>query len=99
DFDFSVGSFTDLFDNLFGDLFGSKKRRERAAGRDLRYTLEIDFAAAANGCERAISFSSKVDCEACQGSGAKGGESALKTCSACAGRGEIKVQQGFFSVG
>jgi molecular chaperone DnaJ len=97
-FDAAVGSFTELFDNLFGDLFGRKK--QKASGRDLRYTLEIEFAEAALGCEKAIAITARGDCKSCKGTGARGGAPAgLATCTACAGKGEVKVAQGFFSVG
>ncbi len=97
-FEATVGSFTDLFDSLFGDLFGRRKK-EKSPGRDLRYTLEIDFVEAARGCEKTITVAGRADCEKCAGTGARGGEAGLAACGACGGRGEIKVQQGFFSVG
>ncbi len=97
-FETAVGSFTDLFESLFGDLFG-KKKSGKAAGRDLRYTLEVDFAEAALGCTKSITVPAKVDCPDCRGTGARGGEAGLAPCAACGGRGEIKVQQGFFSLG
>jgi molecular chaperone DnaJ len=96
--DFGLPSFTELFEGLFGDLFG-KKKRDKAPGRDLRYTLELEFAEAALGCERTITFTSKVECADCQATGARGGPAGLGPCGACAGRGEIKMQQGFFSLG
>jgi molecular chaperone DnaJ len=92
-----IGGFTELFESLFGDLFG-KRKQGRAPGRDLRYTLELSFEEAALGVTRSIKFPSPVDCSACKGTGAKGGDAGLKTCSSCAGKGEIKVQQGFFSL-
>ncbi|HEX2571821.1 MAG TPA: molecular chaperone DnaJ [Polyangia bacterium] len=98
DMEFGLGSFTELFDNLVGDLFGRKKR-DKALGRDLRYTLELDFVDAALGCDKTITFDAKVECGDCRGTGARGGSAGLAPCGACAGRGEIKVQQGFFSVG
>ncbi len=91
-----LSAFTDLFDSLFGDLFGRKKAR--AVGRDLRYTLELSFEEAALGVKKTIKFPARVDCAACEGSGAQGGPAGMKTCSACGGRGELKVQQGFFSL-
>ncbi len=92
-----VGGFTDLFESLFGDLFG-KRKQGRAPGRDLRYTLELSFEEAALGATRTIKFPAPVDCSACKGTGAKGGEAGLKACTNCGGKGEIKVQQGFFSL-
>ena len=58
--------------NLVGDLFGRKKR-DKTLGRDLRYTLELDFVDAALGCDKTISFDAKVECGDCHGTGARGG--------------------------
>jgi molecular chaperone DnaJ len=50
-------SVSDLFGDLFAELFGERGRRKRPArGRDLRYTLEVRFEEAALGCEKTISF-------------------------------------------
>jgi molecular chaperone DnaJ len=95
-FGVDLGVFTELFDNLFGDLFGKKK--SRSPGRDLRYTLELSFEEAALGVKKPIRFPARAECDACGGSGGKGGAAGMKTCTACGGRGEIKVQQGFFSL-
>jgi molecular chaperone DnaJ len=92
-----IGGFTDLFESLFGDLFG-KKKQGKMAGRDLRYTLELSFEEAALGVTRTIKFPAPVECATCKGTGAKGGEAGMKTCGNCGGKGEIKVQQGFFSL-
>lgn len=83
-----------LFSNLFGDLIGGKKNK----GRDLRYTLEISLAEAAHGTKKNIRFAAQADCPTCQGTGARGGEAGLKTCSTCAGKGEVKPGKGFFSL-
>jgi molecular chaperone DnaJ len=93
-----VGGFTDLFESLFGDLFGKKKGATKTLGRDLRYTLELSFEEAALGVTKTIRFPAPVECGTCKGSGAKGGEAGMKTCASCQGKGEIKVQQGFFSL-
>ncbi len=91
-----VGVFTDLFSSLFGDLFG--KRKQKTVGRDLRYTLELSFEEAALGVKKVIHFPSGADCADCGGTGGRGGAAGLKACPACNGRGEIKVQQGFFTL-
>ena len=101
--DLGLGGFTDLFESLFGDLLGRQRRtqgsRGKQVGRDLRYTLEIEFTEAALGCDKGIAFPARRDCESCGGTGGKGGAAGLQSCADCGGRGEIKVQQGFFSVG
>jgi len=95
-FGVDLGTFTELFDGLFGDLFG--RRGKKTQGRDLRYTLEVSFEEAALGCKKTITFPARADCGECGGTGGRGGEVGLKPCVACGGRGEIKVQQGFFAL-
>ncbi len=93
-----IGGFTDLFESLFGDLFGKKKGGAKMPGRDLRYTLELSFEEAALGVEKTITFPAPVECSTCHGTGAKNGEAGMRTCATCGGKGETKVQQGFFSL-
>jgi molecular chaperone DnaJ len=92
----NVQNATDFFDTLFGDLFGVA-RRKSAAGRDLRYTLELDFEEAALGVERVIVFERPEDCEACRGSGAEGGPAGMQMCARCNGEGAIRSKVGFIS--
>ncbi len=96
-FEATLESFTDLFEKLFGDLFGRQKGRR--PGRDLRYTLEVDFVEAALGCQKTIRVPSRRVCSDCDGTGARGGERGRVSCGRCAGRGETRLQQGFFTVG
>lgn len=82
----NVASATDFFDAIFGDLLGLG-RRKGSAGRDLRYTLEVDFEEAALGCRKTIAFERAEDCTACRGSGAEGGAAGLIKCGRCGGHG------------
>ncbi len=91
-----LGAFTELFEGLFGDLFG--KRRERGRGRDLRYTLELDLEEAALGAKKTITFATRTPCGECAGTGALGGERGRRRCATCGGKGEMRMQQGFFGV-
>jgi molecular chaperone DnaJ len=91
-----VTSATDFFDAIFGDLFGLARRRS-ATGRDLRYTLELDFEEAALGCEKVIVFERPEDCEACRGAGAEGGAAGMMPCGRCGGEGVIRAKVGFLS--
>jgi molecular chaperone DnaJ len=91
-----LGAFTELFEGLFGDLLNRKRDRQR--GRDLRYTLDLSLEEAVLGVKRTISFPTRSRCSDCRGTGAEGGEAGRRVCSACKGKGEIKVQQGFFGV-
>jgi molecular chaperone DnaJ len=83
---------TDFFDAVFGDLFGTGRRR--AAGHDLRYTLALDFVEAALGCEKEIRFTRTTDCAACRGTGAEGGAVGLEPCARCDGQGFVRAKAG-----
>jgi molecular chaperone DnaJ len=91
-----IASATEFFDAIFGDLFGLGKRRA-TAGRDLRYTLELDFEEAALGCEKTVTFERAEDCGACRGTGAEGGAAGLVTCARCGGEGVIRKKAGFLT--
>ncbi|MGH7899273.1 MAG: molecular chaperone DnaJ, partial [Candidatus Binatia bacterium] len=98
-FDFSSG-FEDLFSDIFGDFFGGTRGRSRSRarrGEDLRYDLEIKFEEAAFGCEKKISVPRWKGCETCEGKGSRKG-TAPRSCPSCRGTGQIRFQQGFFSI-
>jgi molecular chaperone DnaJ len=90
-----LGKVTDFFDAVFGDLFGTG--RKRAAGHDLRYTLELTFVEAALGCEKEIHFTRTGDCSVCRGTGAEGGAAGLTPCTHCEGQGFLRQKSGFLS--
>ncbi len=93
------GGFGDSFSDIFGDIFGGggSSRSNVYRGADLRYNLEISLEDAAHGSETRIRIPTMAECEACEGSGAKKGTQP-KTCPTCAGHGQVRMQQGFFSV-
>jgi molecular chaperone DnaJ len=99
-FDFST-SFEDIFGDIFGDFFGSgagrSGRRRSRRGEDLSYNLEVSFEEAAFGAEKTISVPRMTVCSACQGKGAKPG-TAPQTCPTCRGSGQVRFQQGFFTI-
>ena len=98
-FDFSAG-FEDLFSDIFGDFFGAGRGRSRGRsrrGEDLRYDLEVQFEEAAFGCEKKVSVPRWKACEECAGRGAKSGTTP-RTCPSCRGSGQMRFQQGFFSI-
>ena len=98
-FDFSSG-FEDLFSDIFGDFFGGGRGRSRGRarrGEDLRYDLELKFEEAAFGCEKKISVPRWKSCDVCEGKGSRSG-TAPRTCPSCRGSGQIRFQQGFFSI-
>jgi molecular chaperone DnaJ len=99
-FDFSQG-FEDVFSDIFGDFFGTGRGRSRSRSRrgdDLRYDLEIDFEDAHRGAERIIKVARLSQCEACNGTRTAAGSSGTRTCPNCRGTGQVRTQQGFFSI-
>ena len=99
------GGFGDAFSDIFGDIFGGRAgtaggnggRGNVYRGSDLRYNMEITLEEAARGCEKQIRIPAVDSCEACDGTGAKSGTSP-KTCPTCGGQGQVRMQQGFFSI-
>jgi molecular chaperone DnaJ len=96
------GGFADSFGDIFGDIFGGGGRGRSSGpqvyrGADLRYNLEITLEQAAHGFDTTIRVPSWDKCDTCHGSGAKPGTSPT-TCSTCAGHGQVRMQQGFFSI-
>jgi molecular chaperone DnaJ len=94
------GGFADAFGDIFSDIFGGGARGGRNAvyrGADLRYSMEIKLEQAAEGFATEIRVPSWDSCETCGGAGAKPGTSA-KTCGTCAGSGNVRMSQGFFSI-
>ncbi|NKC13626.1 MAG: molecular chaperone DnaJ [Gammaproteobacteria bacterium] len=93
-----AGGFRDIFDDVFGDIFGTRGGGQRAyRGADLRYPLELSLEDACNGTEARISVPSRKTCTTCDGSGARAGTSP-STCNTCNGAGQVRMQQGFFSI-
>ncbi|MCK2088140.1 molecular chaperone DnaJ [Thauera aromatica] len=92
--------FSDAFGDIFGDLFGGRRGGGRSnvyRGADLRYNLEITLEEAARGAEKTIRIPTVEECGTCHGSGAKPGTQP-KPCPTCQGHGQVRVQQGFFSI-
>jgi molecular chaperone DnaJ len=90
--------FGDIFGSFFGGAMGGDPRRSRGrAGNDLRYDLDVTFEEAAFGCEKEVSLTRRVRCDDCSGSGAAKGSS-KERCPQCDGAGQIRIQQGFFTL-
>lgn len=94
-------SFSDIFGDVFGDIFtgggggGGQQRARR--GADLRYNLDLSLEEAVRGTTVKIRVPSSVLCSTCGGSGAKKGSSPQQ-CTTCGGVGQVRMQQGFFSL-
>ncbi len=104
-FDFT-GAFSDIFgSDIFDDFFegfggtrGTRRRRSSDfRGADLRYDLSISLEDAYNGKKQEINFSSSDKCETCDGYGAEPGSKPI-SCSACGGQGQVRSNQGFFTI-
>jgi molecular chaperone DnaJ len=97
DFEDILGSF---FGFSFGDFFGTRERRGRHSargGRDLSLELELTLEEAAAGTEKEIKLNRAEVCSVCQGTKLRPGTKKI-TCPACQGRGQVRFQQGFFTV-
>ncbi|KZX80526.1 molecular chaperone DnaJ [Oleiphilus sp. HI0009] len=97
---FGGGNFSDIFGDVFGDIFGGGGGRggqRSSRGADLRYNLELDLEDAVRGKSVKIRVPTQVTCNVCKGSGAKKGTQP-ETCGTCHGQGQVRMQQGFFSV-
>lgn len=96
----SAEGFGDIFGDVFGDIFGGGRRGGRAQvfrGADLGYELQLDLEAAVAGDTVEIDVPTQIGCTTCGGSGARKG-TAPEQCSTCGGAGQVRMQQGFFSV-
>jgi molecular chaperone DnaJ len=94
------GSMSDIFEDLFGDVFGGGGRRGPGGqnrGADLRYNMEITLDEAFKGKASTIKVPTAITCETCSGTGAKAGTKA-KTCHTCKGQGRVRASQGFFAI-
>lgn len=99
-FDFSGTPFEDVFNDLFGDFFGTGRGRTRRSvrrGEDLQYNLELSFEEAVFGTEKIIEVPRLSRCDACNGQGTRGG-APRSACPACRGSGQMRYQQGFFTI-
>ncbi len=102
--DFS-SSMADIFDDIFGEMMGGRGQTRRQGGNsggrergsDLRYNMEISLEEAYLGKTAEISVPTTIQCDVCNGSGAKAG-TAPRTCPTCGGIGRVRAAQGFFSI-
>ncbi|MDE3201037.1 MAG: molecular chaperone DnaJ [Acidobacteriota bacterium] len=91
----------DIFGDLFGEMFNMGGGQQRATrtrrGDDLRFDLTIEFEDAIFGTETEVKIRRLEMCDTCHGSGSSSGKGPT-TCPQCQGRGQLRYQQGFFSV-
>jgi molecular chaperone DnaJ len=101
-FDPGFSNIEDIFDLFgFGEMFGGGGRGQRRSsaqrGSDLRYDLEITLEEAATGKAEQMRIPRLETCEECDGRGAAK-DTQPETCPTCEGAGQVRYQQGFFSV-
>lgn len=94
------GGFGDIFEGIFENIFsggrgGGQPRGHQ--GADLQFNVQLTLEEAALGKEVEITVPRHVNCSICNGSRAKKG-SKPKTCETCGGMGQVRIQQGFFSI-
>jgi molecular chaperone DnaJ len=96
-------NFNDIFGSIFGDfgdIFGGRSSGSGSrvqSGADLRYNLELSLEDAIKGTTVNIRVPTLISCKTCNGSGAKDGSKPI-ACSTCGGHGQVRMQQGFFSI-
>tara|TARA_B110000438_G_scaffold74089_1_gene74201 strand:+ start:2267 stop:3391 length:1125 start_codon:yes stop_codon:yes gene_type:complete len=97
----SAEGFGDIFGDVFGDIFGGGRsgggRSQVFRGADLLHKLSLNLEEAISGDSITIDIPTQVSCKACSGSGAKKG-SQPSNCITCDGAGQVRMQQGFFSI-
>ncbi|MBK8456121.1 MAG: molecular chaperone DnaJ [Phyllobacteriaceae bacterium] len=96
-----AGGFSDIFEDIFGEMMGGGRARRNPSGRerggDLRYNMEISLEEAYQGKTAQIRVPTTIACETCSGSGAKAGTNPT-SCAMCGGSGRVRQASGFFSV-
>jgi len=92
---------SDIFGDIFGEMFnvggGQQRQQRQQRGDDLRFDMTIDFESAIFGVETEVKIRRLESCDACKGRGSTSGRGPI-ACSQCQGRGQVRYQQGFFSV-
>lgn len=94
---FDFGDIGNIFGDIFGDIFGGRGGERAQRGADLGYNLDMSLEDAVHGTTVQIRVPTWVTCETCEGSGAKKGTGPV-TCNTCAGEGQVRIQQGFFTI-
>ncbi|WP_263378543.1 molecular chaperone DnaJ [Granulicella paludicola] len=96
------GDLGDIFGDLFGEMFnmggsGGRRPSRQQRGRDMQFQMKLEFEEAVFGVEREITIRRAETCDDCKGTGSANGKQP-EACQQCGGRGQIRSQQGFFSV-
>lgn len=100
---FSAEDIFSQFGDIFGGAFGGggggggRQQQRQRRGSDLRYVMELTLEEAVRGVKKTITFTAPAPCEVCDGKGSKNPND-VETCRTCHGSGQVRMQQGFFSV-
>lgn len=89
--------FDDIFENIFHSGQGNGRQSYSQRGDDLQFNVHLSLEEAAHGKQIEITVPRHVGCRTCSGSGARKG-STPKSCETCNGMGQVRIQQGFFSI-
>lgn len=97
-----AGGFGDFFEDLFENIFSGGRAQGGGGSRvqpgaDLQYNLVLTLEEAAKGKQIEIKLPKMVQCDPCHGTGSKPGSSP-QTCGTCHGAGQVRMQQGYFSI-
>jgi molecular chaperone DnaJ len=97
-FEFTASAFSDIFDEMFGDLMGrGRSNTARGRGADLRYNMTVSLQEAFAGKQTSIRVPGTANCEPCSGTGGENGAQPV-TCQTCRGSGRVRASQGFFTI-
>lgn len=99
---FSGGGFSSIFGDLFGGAFGGfgggSSSRRTDVGQSIRVNTEVSLEQINEDFKQEVTYAHQVACEACNGTGAKGGHDSHRTCPTCGGSGQIRQSSGFFAM-
>ena len=96
---FDSGSFSSIFDDFFGDFTGGRRRKspKTRRGSDLKINIEVTLEEAYQGKKQTFDLPTSEKCSSCSGSGTATGSKPI-TCDTCGGHGQVRAQQGFFTL-
>jgi molecular chaperone DnaJ len=95
--------FGDIFgdDSPFGSFFGGSNRRSSGSrnrgtrGSNLRVKIKLTYEEIAKGAQKTIKVKKYVQCNTCNGSGAKD-KNSVQNCGTCGGSGQVRRVQNTF---
>ena len=86
----------DIFGDIFGNIFGGGGRGGPRRGADVGYVMELDLEEAVGGVEKRVELPTLAGCDDCDGTGSEDGK--REVCTTCAGRGQVRMQRGIFTM-